>query len=106
MKIQRIALVALSAALFTSVLSAQEATPRVNKRQRIQQHRIEQGARSGQLTPKEVRHLEMREAKIQSDKVQAKADGKVTRAERRKLNRELNQSSRAIARQKHDRQKR
>jgi hypothetical protein len=106
MKIQRLALTALMAILFTSVLSAQEATPRVNKRQRIQQQRIEQGAKSGALTKKETRRLEMREAKIQSDKVNAKADGKVTPAERRKLNRELNRSSRAIDRQKHDAQTR
>lgn len=106
MKIHYVAAAALAAMTFTTVLQAQEATPRINKRQAVQQHRIVRGAQSGELTKKEVRHLEMREAKIQSDKVEAKADGRVTRAERRKLNRELNRSSRAIERQKHDRQTR
>ncbi len=106
MKIHRLAVTALMAILFTGIVSAQEATPRINKRQRVQQQRIEQGAKSGALTKQEVRQLERREAKIQSDKINAKADGKVTMQERRKLNRELNHTSRAIHRQKHDAQTR
>jgi hypothetical protein len=100
------AVTALAAVLFTGMLTAQEATPRVNKRQRVQQERIEQGAKSGELTKQEVRRLEVREGKVQADKIEAKADGKVTPAERRKLNREMHRNSKAIARQKHDGQKR
>jgi hypothetical protein len=104
MNLRRIAMTALVAVFMTTALSAQEATPRINKRQRNQQQRIEQGAKSGQLTKKEVRHLEARESKIQADKINAKADGKVTAAERRKLKREENRASKAIYRQKHDAQ--
>ncbi len=89
-----------------SVASAQTATPRVTKRQANQQARIAQGVKSGELTPKETEHLEAREAKIQHDKKEAKADGKVTHAERAKLHREENRTSRAIYRQKHDAQHR
>ena len=90
----------------TSVASAQTATPNVTKRQENQQARIAQGVKSGQLTAKETEHLEAREAKIQHDKKVAKSDGAVTPAERAKLQREENHTSRAIYRQKHDAQKR
>lgn len=80
------------------------ATPRIDQRQVNQEKRIDQGIKSGALTSKEAGKLEKREAKIESDKIAAKADGKVTKAERRKLNREEHHASRAIHRQKHDRQ--
>jgi len=83
---------------------AQTKTPGVTERQKNQQERIEQGVKSGELTRPEAAKLEAREAKIQHDKKEAKADGKVTPAERAKLQREENRSSRAIYRQKHDAQ--
>jgi hypothetical protein len=85
---------------------SQTKTPGVTKRQVNQQERIAGGVKKGELTPKETRHLEAREAKIRHDKKVAKSDGKVTKKERAKLNREENRSSRAIYRQKHDAQKR
>ncbi len=80
------------------------ATPKIDQRQANQEKRIDQGINSGALTPKETARLDQRETKIESDKLAAKADGKVTRAERRKLRREENRASAAIKRQKHDRQ--
>lgn len=80
------------------------ATPKIDQRQVEQEKRIQQGVTSGALTPKEAAGLEKREAKIQADKVAAKADSKVTKAERRKLSREQNLASVAIKHQKHDRQ--
>ena len=80
------------------------ATPKIDQRQVEQEKRIQQGVASGALTPKEAAKLEKRESKIQADKVAAKADGKVTNAERRKLTREQNRASAAIKREKHDRQ--
>lgn len=97
-----VALLIVSATLTTA--SAQTRTPHIRHRQVNQQKRIGQGVSDGQLTPREAEHLEAREAKIQHDKREAKADGKVTAAERRKLNREENRTSRAIYRQKHDAQ--
>ena len=81
------------------------ATPKIDQRQVNQQKRIDQGVASGQLTPKETANLEKRETKIAADKAAAKSDGKVTRAERRKLKREENRASAAIKRQKRDDQK-
>lgn len=83
---------------------AQTKTPVVKERQENQQKRIAAGVKDGELTAKETEHLEAREAKIQSDKKAAKADGVVTRQERAKLRREQNRTSRAIYRQKHDAQ--
>ena len=84
------------------VVNAQTATPKVTKRQLNQQERISQGKKSGALTNKEAATLEMREAKVQHDKVVAKSDGVVTPAEKAKLNREENRTSRAIYRKKHN----
>lgn len=80
------------------------ATPRIDQRQANQEKRIDQGISSGALTSKEAAKLDKRETKIESNKLAAKADGKVTPAERRKLKREENRTSRAIHKQKHDAQ--
>ena len=85
---------------------AQTKTPRVRERQENQQKRIAGGVNSGELTARETVKLEAREAKIQADKKEAKADGVVTVKERAKLHREQNRASRAIYRQKHDAQSR
>jgi hypothetical protein len=80
------------------------ATPGLDQRQANQEKRIEQGVASGQLNKKETIRLEKREGKLKADKLLAKADGKVTPQERRKLQREANRDSKAIYKQKHDRQ--
>ncbi|MGH6625206.1 MAG: hypothetical protein ACRECD_01450 [Burkholderiaceae bacterium] len=108
MKIQTlIAALALAAAggAFAQTSPADPtATPRVDQREANQQKRIDQGVASGQLTPREAARMEKRQAKIHADEAAVKADGMVTRAERRKLHREQDRASRAIYRQKHDRQ--
>lgn len=81
---------------------AQVKTPVVDQREQNQQKRIEQGVKSGELTPVETRRLERQEGKIKADEMNAKADGKVTPAERRKLHRELNRESKRIYRKKHN----
>ncbi len=77
-------------------------TPVINKRQKNQQRRIANGVKSGQLTAGEAARLEAREAKIQKDKQAAKSDGKVTPAERRKIRREENRTSKKIYKLKHN----
>jgi uncharacterized protein YaiL (DUF2058 family) len=67
--------------------------------------RIDQGVASGQLTPREAARLEKREGKLAANEQAAKADGVVTRKERRRLQRQANRDSAAIYRQKHDAQK-
>ena len=94
-------LVALVAMGLTSV-TAQTATPRATKRQVKQQARINQGVKSGELTPGETRRLERQQVKIQHDKKVAKSDGTVTPAERAKIAREQNRASKRIYRMKHN----
>ena len=96
-------MIILPAALFFALAAnSQTATPEVTKRQVNQQERIHEGKKSGELTKKEAAKLEVREAKIQHDKKVAKSDGVVTPAEKAKLNREENRTSRAIYRKKHN----
>ena len=81
--------------------------PRVNEvdnRQVNQQDRIANGVKSGQLTAGEAQHLEKNQAAIQRQKrADMKANGgHLTKAEQNQLNREQNQQSRAIYRDKHN----
>ncbi len=90
------------ASISAPVLAQETATPNLTKRQIQHQKRIGEGIRSGELTAKEAANLELREAKIQSDKRAAKADGVVTDAERAKLHAQENRASRKIYRKKHN----
>ena len=81
------------------------ATPRLDKRMANQEKRIEQGVASGQLTTKEATRMQARETKLATDVAAAKSDGKVIGAERKALEKEANRDSKAIYRQKHDKQK-
>ena len=78
----------------------------VNARQRNQQGRIAEGVRSGELTKSEAKGLEKEERGIRQEERQFKSDGKLTPAERKDLNQDLNKLSRDIYNQKHDGQTR
>ena len=80
------------------------ATPRVDQREANQQARIAQGAASGQLTPRETNRLEKEQAVVNQAEANAKADGTVTKHERRRLQRLQDRASKDIHRQKHDAQ--
>src|SRR5579862_3621126 len=76
----------------------------VGQRQENQQDRIAQGVKSGQLTAGETAKLEGREAGINR---QVKADraangGKLTGAEKKQVNKEQNNASKKIYRDKHN----
>jgi tellurite resistance protein len=73
-------------------------TPRVDRREQNQQKRVADGLKDGSLTSGEAAKIEGEEAKIQQDEAKAKADGVVTPDERKKLNRELDKTSREISR--------
>jgi Ni/Co efflux regulator RcnB len=88
------------AAAMPAVASAQDA----GARQGEQQRRIDQGVRSGQLTPGETRHLERGEARLayRKDAMRARDDGRLTHHDRVALNRQENRLSRHIFRAKHN----
>ena len=76
-------------------------------RQKRQQKRIHQGVKSGELSGKETLKLERNAAKIHRSVAKDRRDGgEFTPRERVKAQKRLNKQSRAIARQKHDKQKR
>jgi hypothetical protein len=76
--------------------------PGVNGRQHLQHGRIAQGVRSGQLTPEEAAKLRQEQKAIRTEERAYKADGKITRAERKDLHQDLNQASKEIYQEKHD----
>lgn len=92
--------------MFAFTTFAQDTTPKVHHRQNKQQRRIANGIKDGSLTSNEASKLESREAKIQHDKHEAKADGTVTKEERKQLRHEQNRASKRIYKQKHDSQTR
>jgi hypothetical protein len=98
------ALPALAFAQATPVAPATPATAGIDKRQAEQQKRIDQGVKSGQLTPREAAKLEKGQAKVQRMEDKAKADGVVTAKERKQIAREQDKQSKRIAHEKHDKQ--
>jgi len=100
-----LAAAALTTCLAGGAFADTTATPRVHRRQVRQQERIAQGAKSGELTPRETARLEKGQAHVQNMKEKAKADGVVTPAERARLAHAQNVQSRHIYRAKHNRRK-
>jgi len=98
------ALAALSATAFAQAPSpaGAAATPGIDKREANQDKRIEQGKASGELAPREARRLNREQKVIDRAETNAKADGAVTVAERKRLHKMQNHASRDIKRQKHD----
>ena len=90
---------------FAQVSAITPMAPRVaDERAANQHHRIEQGVASGQLSHREARRLREQQRAIRRAEAQARADGVVTRAERRQLDRMRADASRNIRHQKHDAQ--
>ena len=99
---KRLAIVVAASALVLSTALAPAGV--VHRRQKRQHARIEQGKRSGELTPEEAAKLEGEQKAVQADREKALADGRVSRKERRTIRHEQNQASRDILRKKHNRQ--
>jgi hypothetical protein len=99
---KRLVIVAVATVLVLSTALAPAGV--VHRRQKRQHARIQQGIRSGEVTPEEAARLKAEEQKVQADREKAAADGKVTRKERRAIRQEQNRASRDIFRKKHNRQ--
>ncbi len=84
--------------------TAAPATPKVDAREVKQDARIQQGVASGQLNAKETYRLEKQQANINRVEANAKADGTVTKGERKHLNHMQNKASKNVHHQKHDAQ--
>jgi len=97
-----ITLSAIIAACTVAVPAMARGGDRVDERQDRQQHRIEQGYRSGDLTRHEARRLEQGQARIDRMQRQARRDGQVDRHERRHIREEVARQDRRIYRERHD----
>jgi hypothetical protein len=74
----------------------------IQQRKENQQQRIGEGVESGQLTAGETRNLETKEAAINKEEKNMKADGNFTPAERARIQRQQNRLSNQIYRDKHN----
>lgn len=87
---------------FAQSIAADSGTPLIDQRQQLQEQRIRQGIKSGELTPAEAHRLIAQQQQIDHFEAIAKRDGVVTQGERAHLLRQQNMASRNIFRQKHD----
>jgi hypothetical protein len=101
-------MIALMIAALPGVALAQDSdsksTPRIDKRQEMQQKRIEGGVKSGQLTDKEAKRLEKGQKRVQKMEDKAMADGKMTKKERARIEGAQDKQSKNIYRERHDKQ--
>ncbi len=95
-------LLTLAACTVAFTAAAQTQTNVADARQDRQANRINKGQATGQLSKQEAARLNAGQAKVAGMKAGAKADGKVTRAERAAIQKEQNQQSRRIKKQKND----
>lgn len=100
------ALVLISSQAFAEPPQRRAHDPGVNARQDRQDHRIQQGVRSGEITRDEAKQLRQERRDIKQEERAYKADGKLTREERKDLHQDLNDLSKDIYREKHDGEKR
>lgn len=96
----------LVAAAAVAILSGQILlnAGEIRRRERNQQERIANGINSGELTPAEVAQLEKREAELKKQIAEdcSANGGKLTPAERKQINEELDAVSGKIYRAKHN----
>jgi hypothetical protein len=83
-----------------------QSTPRIDKRQDMQEERIERGVESGQLTKKEARRLERGQAKVDRLEDKASHDGRLTQRERDRIDTAQDRQSERIHNQRKDEQRR
>jgi len=89
----------------SAVYAGPTEDPGIQKREQNQEKRIDQGVKSGELTPGEAGRLEREQARIKQDEARMKSDGKLTPKERKKLEREQNKASKDIYKKKHNKKK-
>lgn len=95
-------------AAFTLAVSApgfaQTNTAGIDRREANQEKRIEQGVKSGALTGQETARLEAGQSKVATMEDKARADGKVSQQERKRIHQAQNKQSRRINKLKHNKQ--
>ena len=95
----------ITAALSVAALTgAVPALAQVNGRQAEQQHRINQGVRSGELTGREANHLERQQARINNTehRMRAQNGGYLRPGQKARLEARQDRASANIYRKKHN----
>ncbi len=87
---------------FTAAAEAGTKSPGIDRREARQQGRINQGIRSGALTPRETYRLQRQQANIRAKEARFKSDGNFSQRERHAVKNHLNRSSQSIYRLKHN----
>jgi hypothetical protein len=87
------------------VSKAGKRTPGVKKRKHLQNKRIKQGVKSGELTKDEVKDLKEGRKELNQQIKDAKSDGVVTKDERKDLHQKMNEESKDIYEKKHNDEK-
>ena len=85
--------------------SAAEAGP-IDRVQKNQRARIQQGVQSGQLTPAETRRVTREQVRVERMQRRAWRDGELSRPEKARLGRAHQRANRHIYRAKHNRRTR
>ena len=68
-----------------------------------QEHRIYNGVKNGSISPQEYRQIDRQEDRIEAARLRAiRSGGKLTQAEKHRLNHRLNQTSKTIYNYKHN----
>lgn len=104
MKLKTTMAVLVMAALPGLAMAQTASTPRIDKRQEMQQSRINQGVQSGALTDKEAQKLQRGQEHVQKMENKAVSDGTITNKERTRIEHAQDQQSKKIYREKHDKQ--
>ena len=92
----------LAALAFLFFIGLSNVNAQTAKTPRHERQRIRQGVKSGELTRAETRTLASQQRDIHQEKKEARADGKVTVAERRDIKKDERKDSRSIYRKKHN----
>lgn len=95
---------AIAAALGLATLTALPAAAQINAREANQERRIDQGVRSGELTPREARRDERQQGRIDATVARERAHngGRLTPYERARIDARQNRASARIYRTKHN----
>ncbi|WP_076068903.1 hypothetical protein [Sphingomonas montana] len=99
-------LLMLAALGLTTVAAAAPADAQVNRRQYSQERRIDQGIRSGRITPREAARLQRNQGRINGAEQRMRASGgRLTYRERQRLDNRQDRASGRIYRQKNNRRR-
>jgi hypothetical protein len=97
---KRHAIVAVAVVLLASGPALAQRT--IEERMDRQDERLDAGADSGQLTPKEEQKIENRHENIEEKRDAAQADGHVSKREAKKIRRAEDRTGKMIRRERHD----